>query len=168
MRKITFIVVFIIILLLLLYDYYDEIKIWILNRIIVERGILAPSCPWYKISDLFLEDGAGVNLYNDYKEKHGDFAPSTMFNEQVYIVTNVNYIKTILDNSPDIFSVGKLKQQFFKSFMHKNVGVSSGCPWKRRRDMNEKALLTDQLHVYSEKYNTDLSNYLSKWRSKII
>tara|TARA_Y100001936_G_C16086945_1_gene682477 strand:- start:1780 stop:3090 length:1311 start_codon:yes stop_codon:yes gene_type:complete len=150
-----------------IYKNYNQIKLWILNRVIVERGILAPNCIWYKISDLFLNDGAGINLYNDYKEEYGDFAPSTMFNEKIYVVTNVKYIKQILDNSPDTFGVGKLKQQFFRSFMHKNVGVSSGCPWKRRREMNEKALLTDQLHVYSEKYNTDIQTYLhNKWKGK--
>ena len=167
MKKL-FLVVFFIVLVYLLKNY-DEIKIWFLNRIILERGILAPSCPWYKISDLFLEDGAGVNLYNDYKEKYGDFAPSTMFNEKIYVVTNVKYIKQILDNSPDTFGVGKLKKQFFRSFMHKNVGVSSGCPWKRRREMNEKALLTDKLHVYSEKYNNDIHHYINKrWSDKCI
>lgn len=165
-NKFIIIVISILTILLLLCNYYDSIKIWILNRIIVQRGILSPNCPWYKISDLVLDDGAGVDLYNDYKKKYGDFAPSTMFNEKIYIVTNVNHIKTILDNSPDIFSVGKLKQQFFHSFMSKNVGVSSGCPWKRRREMNEKALLTDQLHVYSEKYNQDIYHYLQNWKHK--
>ena len=140
-----------------------------MNRIILERGILAPSCPWYKLSSIFLNDGAGVKLYNDYKEKHGDFALSKMFNEDIYVVTNVKYIQQILDNSPDTFSVGKLKKQFFQSFMKKNVGVSSGCPWKRRREMNEKALLTDQLHVYSEKYNNDIHHFMNKrWKNKCI
>ena len=139
-----------------------------MNRIILERGILAPSCPWYKISSIFLKDGAGVNLYNDYKEKHGDFAPSKMFNQDIYVVTNVKYIKQILDNSPDTFTVGKLKQHIFHSFMKKNVGVSSGCPWKRRREINEKALLTDQLHVYSEKYNNDIHHFMNKrWKNKM-
>ena len=154
MKKLI-LIVFLIVLIYLCKNY-DQIKLWFLNRIILERGILAPSCPWYKLSSIFLNDGAGVNLYNDYKEKHGDFALSKMFNEDIYVVTNVNYIQQILDNSPDTFSVGKLKKQFFQSFMKKNVGVSSGCPWKRRREMNEKALLTDQLHIYSDKYNNDI------------
>ena len=102
------------------YKYYEQSKLWILNRIILERGILAPSCPWYKISDLFLKDGAGINLYNEYKKKYGDFALSTMFNEEIYIVTNVNYIQQILDNSPDTFNVGGLKRKIFGSFMKKN------------------------------------------------
>ena len=165
MKKLILVVFFIV--LIYLCKNYDQIKIWFLNRIILERGILAPSCPWYKLSSIFLKDGAGVNLYNDYKEKHGDFAPSKMFNEDIYVVTNVNYIKQILDNSPDTFSVGKLKQQFFQSFMKKNVGVSSGCPWKRRREMNEQALLTDQLHIYSDKYNNDIHRFMEKrWKNK--
>ena len=167
MKKLILVVFFIV--LIYLFKNYDQIKIWFLNRIILERGILAPSCPWYKLSSIFLNDGAGVNLYNDYKEKHGDFAPSKMFNEDIYVVTNVNYIKQILDNSPDTFSVGKLKKQIFQSFMKKNVGVSSGCPWKRRREMNEKALLTDQLHDYSEKYNNDIHHFMNKrWKNKRI
>ena len=167
MKRIEVIFIILFIIFLSIYKNYNQIKLWILNRVIVERGILAPNCPWYKISDLFLNDGAGINLYNDYKEKYGDFALSTMFNEKIYVVTNVKYIKQILDNSPDTFGVGKLKQQFFRSFMHKNVGVSSGCPWKRRREMNEKALLTDQLHVYSEKYNNDIQTYLhNNWKGK--
>ena len=167
MKKLI-LVVFLIVLVYLLKNY-DQIKLWFLNRVIVKRGILAPNCPWYKLSSIFLNDGAGVNLYNDYKEKHGDFAPSKMFNEDIYVVTNVNYIKQILDNSPDTFSVGKLKKQIFQSFMKKNVGVSSGCPWKRRREMNEKALLTDKLHVYSEKYNNDIHHFMNKrWKNKRI
>lgn len=167
MKKLILVVFFII--FIYLYKNYDQIKLWFLNHIILERGILTPSCPWYKISSIFLKDGAGVNLYNDYKEKHGDFAPSKMFNQDIYVVTNVKYIKQILDNSPDTFTVGKLKQQIFHSFMKKNVGVSSGCPWKRRREINEKALLTDQLHVYSEKYNNDIHHFMNKrWKNKCI
>lgn len=168
MKKLI-LVVFLIVLIVLVYLFknYDQIKIWFLNRIILERGILAPSCPWYKISDLFLKDSAGINLYNEYKKKYGDFALSSMFNEEIYIVTNVNYIQQILDNSPDTFNVGDLKRKIFGSFMKKNVGVSSGCPWKRRREINERALLTDQLHVYSEKYNQYIHNYMEKiWKNK--
>lgn len=171
MKKIVFIILLLVFLCLVQKDKwrdkYDQIKLWILNRIILERGILSTNCPWYKISSFFLEDEAGIHLYNDYKEKYGDFALTKMFNEDIYIVTNVNYIKQILDNSPDIFSVGKLKKQIFSPFMDKNVGVSSGCPWKRRREMNEKVLLTDQLHIYFDKYNHDIYHFmLKKWKGK--
>ena len=69
-----------------------DIKIWLLNRIIVLRGILAPNCFWYKISDLFIDDASGINLYNDLKKTNKDFVPSNMFGEKIYIVLNNKYI----------------------------------------------------------------------------
>ena len=101
-----------------------------------------------------------------YKKKYGDFGKSIMFDKDIYLVTNVKYIQIILDNSPNIFGVGKLKRTFFNVFMPKNVGVSTGCPWKRRRNINEVALKTDQLHEYSPKYNQDLFESLIKWKHK--
>ena len=123
------VIILVIIVSMIIQSNYQQMKIWILNRLIVQRGILAPNCFWYKISDLLLEDGAGVNLYNDLKERDGNFPLTHQFNEEIYLVNNVNHIKTILDNSPTIFGVGKLKKKFFSSFMEKNVGVSQGCPW---------------------------------------
>ena len=41
--------------------------------------------------------------------------------------------------------------------MEKNVGVSKGCPWKRRRKLNEDVLNTDFLHTYSDIYNRMIS-----------
>ena len=165
-QKHTIFIIFVIFILVIMDNNYDEIKIWILNRIIVERGILTPDRFWYQISDLLISDGAGIDLYNDFKEKYGDFAPTTMFNHDLYLVTNNKYIEVILDNSPTIFGVGDIKKKFFSTFMSKNVGVSSGCPWKRRRHMNEVALETDKLHEYSQKYNQDMYEYLLNWKDK--
>ena len=157
-------------LIALIYLNYDQIKVWFLIRIIVNRGILAPNCFWYKISDLFLSDGSGVNIYNKFKAKYGDFAPLYMFGKDIYLVTNNKHIKTILDNSPNIFGVGKLKQRFFRSFMEKNVGVSEGCPWKQRRYINDHALKTDMLHIYSTEYNEYLHQYFieNNWADKSV
>lgn len=159
-------IILIILIFLIFFGYLkrEELKIFTLNLLIVLRGILAPNCFWFNISDKLLTDGAGVNLYNDYKLKYGDFVGINMFGNKIYVVTNNKYIKTILDNSPDLFSAGKLKTSFFKSFMSKNVGVSKGCPWKERRYINELALVSDKLHKYSEKYNNDMINQLIQWK----
>ena len=154
----------IVIIIIIIYLNLDSIKTWIIIRLVILRGVLAPNCFWYKVSDIvlnnILNDGTGVNLYKDHKKTYGDFAPTHMFGKNCYLLTNVNHIKTLLDNSPTIFGVGILKEKFFKSFMSKNVGVSNGCPWKRRRKMNEYALQTDRLHFDSPKYNNDLQRYL--------
>jgi len=140
----------------------------LLNIVVVSRGILAINCTWYGISDIILKDGTGVNLYNKYKIKYGDFAPANMFGEKLYIVTSNHNIRTILDNSPDPFGPGKLKMRFFNSFMSKNVGVSSGCPWKKRRNLNEEVLFTDNLHIYNKIYDAIVRNQITKWSNKCI
>ena len=102
-------IIIIIIVLTIIYFKQDEMNIWLMNRIIILRGILAPSCFWYKVSDFILGDGSGIDFYNKYKEKYGDFAPTEMFGEKIYLVTNNKFIKIILDKSPNTFTVGKLK-----------------------------------------------------------
>ena len=153
-------------LLLLIYINKELLKVTALNLLVVLRGILSPNCKWYNISDLLLTDGSGLNLYNKFKNKYGDFAPSHMYGIKIYIVTNTKYIKTIFLNSPNLFSVGLLKKKFFKSFMSKNVGVSKGCPWKRRRKINDLSLFTDKLHKYSPKYNNDIFQLILKFKNK--
>ena len=83
------------ILLFLIYGYREQLKIHLLNQLVILRGILAPNCFWFRISDFLLSDGAGVYLYNNFKEKYGDFVSSNMFGNNIYIVTNNNYIKII-------------------------------------------------------------------------
>ena len=70
---ILFIILFIILLILSLIVYRNrlQIKLWLLNRLIVMRGILAPNCGWFNISDLLIgDDSSGINLYNKtYEQK---------------------------------------------------------------------------------------------------
>ena len=94
-NNILVVLVCIVMFFLFIMKYYDEIKIWILNRVIVKRGILSINCPWFRVSDFLLNDTSGVDLYNEMKRKHGDFPLTTQFNEQVYLVTNVSYLSLI-------------------------------------------------------------------------
>ena len=51
--------------------------------------------------------------------------------------------------------------------MKKNVGVSGGCPWKRRRVINDYALNTDKLHQYYQIYNDNMHNLLKNVDNKL-
>jgi cytochrome P450 len=163
MKNIYIIIAIIIILAIL---FYDQIKVSLLNFLVVSRGIVTVNCDFWDISDWILKDSSGINLYKKYKKRYGDFAPVSMFEKDMYLVTNVKYIKTILDKSPDTFGVGKLKEKFFKSFMDQNVGVSHGCPWKKRRSINEEVLGTGKLHDYHKKYLNDTISVLNKYVDK--
>jgi len=139
-------------IIIILVLFKDVLLVNFFAFLIVKRGILAPNCLWWKISDFLLKDGSGINLYNSFKNSHS-FHTLNIFGQKMHLVLNIKHIKTILDNSPYVFGVGKLKKTFFKSFMSKNVGVSQGKSWKRRRLLNEKVLFTDKIHKYSQFYN---------------
>ncbi len=136
----------------------EEIKKMV--HLVTNRGILAPNCKYWDKSEKELKDASGVNLYYKLKKKYGDIVPVQMLEEKIYVVTSVDPIRVILDNSPIIFGVGKLKYTIFKSFMKDNVGVSTGCPWVKRRDLNVKVLETDMLHEYSPIFNRYIEEIL--------
>ena len=163
--KISVTSIILIILIILLFYYRENIYVNYMTFFIVVRGIIAPNCFWWRMSELLLKDRSGVNLYNKIKVKSDGFYKINMFGTDIYLVTEIKYIKTILDNSPFLFGVGKLKNDMFRSFMKKNVGVSMGCPWKRRRKLNEQVLDTDQFHRYSNMYNTIIKNEVKRQKN---
>ena len=84
-KNIIIISIILLILLILLYNYKFnlEFRVWLLNRLIISRGVLAPNCKWLYISDILIgDDGSGINLYKSYKKKFGDFAESSMYGEK--------------------------------------------------------------------------------------
>ncbi len=129
---------------------------------IVKRGLLSPNETWWNISDMLLEDASGINYFYDLKKKYGNFIPIHIGSTKLFLVTDINDIRFIFDNSPNLFSVGKLKYDFFKSFMMYNVGVSSGHMWKRRRKYNECVLNSDSHHVFLSHYNQIIGNKLKQ------
>jgi len=164
--KNTFVILLFLFMLIIILVLWDHIGVFILNNLIISRGILVPNCFWFNISEKVLSDGSGINLFYKFKKEQGDIPQTYMFGVKTYVITKESHVKTILDNSPYPFGPGKLKYRFFKSFMKDNVGVSKGCPWKHRRILNEKVLDTDKLHRFSEKYNKDMEQCVIKYLSK--
>ncbi len=112
----------------------------------VKRGILSPNEFWWNISDM-MADPTGVKLfYKIGKQTHSQFYKTRIFGTSMILVLDADIIKIILDNSPDKFSVGILKYNFFKTFMRKNIGMLSDDIWKDLREMNEDVLDTGNKH----------------------
>jgi hypothetical protein len=147
-----------------IYNNWDIIRMSALMYITIQRGIIAPNCKWWRISEL-LGVGTGCKLYYDIKKKHNQKIYSgklTGHDMAINVIFDNDFMKQMLDNSPTIFGVGKYKYDFFKSFMKYNVGVSQGCPWKRRRKLNEFVLFTDKPHIYEDLFEKILVNELNK------
>ena len=165
--KRVILILFILLIIIILLE--DHIKVFILNKLIISRGILVPNCFWYSISQKLVKDGSGIDLF--YKLKKTSDVPVTyMFGYKTYMITKESHIKAILDNSPYPFGPGKLKYRFFKSFMKDNVGVSIDPHWKKRRILNDKVLDTDLLHRYADKFNMDTEKTITKYliKNKIV
>ena len=140
-------IILFLILIFLLYNF-DTAGVNIIVFLTIMRGILTVNCRWWNLSE-FYGDSSGVNLYHKFINRKDKIIPTNIFGSKTYIITDIDYIKKVLDNSPHIFGVGSFKYDFFKSFMKYNVGVSNGCPWKNRRQLNENVLDTDKNHRYS-------------------
>lgn len=156
---ITIILILLIIIFIILFltnKYSTQIRGHIMVILTVLRGIVSTNCFWWRISD-FYHDKTGIDLYYETK---GNNKTKTfnVFGKNITIVFDINFIKQILDNSPEIFGVGKIKYDFFKSFMRHNVGVSEGCPWKNRRKLNEVVLESDIEHHSIPHFNTIIDN----------
>jgi len=155
-----------ILIILIFIIVNPKFNLYLLNLVFVSRGLITNNCRWWKISDLLIKDTAGHQIYNDYRLKYGSIAPMKMFGQNIFLVTNSDFIKEILDKSPNTFDVGKIKFNFFKTFMAHNVGVSSGCLWKQRRAMNEFALSTNFVPKFAKAYDSDIKKIIKTNLSK--
>jgi hypothetical protein len=164
MRNLKKIIIIIVIFLAIVFfiKNYDIFKAGYYNIIIIKRGIFAPNKYWSNLSNKYLKDGNGVNYFYENKKKYGRFPITYMLGVKLRLVTNNDDIKIILDNSPDIFGPGELKQVFFSQFMPNNVGISVGCPWKKRRSINTFTLDSEKLIQNAELYNRYMIEILEK------
>src|SRR5437016_3003898 len=120
------ILIIIVLIVLGVIYYYQDLRTNLFTTLIVNRGILAPNCTWWTLSENLLKDASAIDLYYELKKKYGSFVRTNFGGRTVYLVTDPKYIKTILRYSPDLFGVGQLKYNMFMSFMPKNVGVETG------------------------------------------
>jgi len=133
-------------------NFLDNVRLNYMVYLFFQRGLLAPSKAWWYITENILEDSSGLNFFNKLKKEYGDFVPVNITGHKLYVVTDVRVVKFMLDNSPNLFSVGKFKYDIFKSFMKFNVGVSTGEMWRKRRSFNQCVLNTDRTHIYLNHY----------------
>lgn len=145
---IAVIITIIIITIMALKDC-NVIKINIICIASIQRGILSPNKYWWSVTDLMLHDKTGVELFNNIKKTHPQFYRTNLLTKPISLVLDIDIIKHMLDNSPDDFTVGTFKYEFFKPFMMHNVGVASGKKWRYLRTLNESVMDTGKLHRHS-------------------
>jgi hypothetical protein len=144
MKNNYFSLIFFIIVLFIILLLWDTILFNILIILTLKRGILSQNCFWWKVSE-FNSDLTGAQIYQKFKTK-GRFVKINVLGRNIYLLTDLNDIKQLLDLSPNPFGPGVVKKNFFDTFMPKNVGISVNPEWKYRREYNDKVLQTDKNH----------------------
>jgi cytochrome P450 len=169
------------IILILIYKNIDNIKVNAIVFMTLRRGIISQNCFWWRVNDFF-PDSTGYEIYQRLKQRDR-FVKLNILGKEIYLLTQLNDIKELLDFSPNPFGAGVLKKNFFSSFMKRNVGISDGQAWIERREYNDKVLETDKPHhmvdIFSEYINeifykdkpkqfSDFTEATRKITSKII
>ena len=101
-----------------------------------------------KILELCTNDPILIKMHRKLNKKYGKLVLTYIVTKSKnYYILDTNLAKKILYDSPLLFNAGKIKEDFFKTFMPYNVGISectetNDCPWKQRRVFNENVLGT--------------------------
>jgi cytochrome P450 len=113
----------------------------------LKRGIISQNCFWWKLNDV-MPDATGTALYTRLKTR-GRFVPLNLLGQNIYLVTELRDITQLLEHSPTPFGPGTIKENFFSTFIPKNVGIAVNPDWKYKREYNDKVLETDKIHSYN-------------------
>ena len=154
MVKTSFCTIIVLIILLIPYViYYEKICMNLFLRIMISRGISAPTCFWKS-------DSFNQLSYQKLLSHYGD-SPILHFSNVKYIIpTDIGYIKQILELTPSIFKQHHYKYDFFKKLIGYDVDTVTGCPWKSQRVLNEKVLIMNYLQRYADYYNKTIQMLL--------
>ena len=113
-------------------SFLETVHINYMVYLFFQRGLLSPNKTWWYITENILEDSSGLNLFNRLKKDYGDFVPINITGNKLYIVTDVNVVRFMLDNSPNLFSVGKFKYRSIRLSFYRTDNRTTALPIRKR------------------------------------
>jgi cytochrome P450 len=143
---------------------WETIQINLIVIFTLNRGIISQNCFWWSLND-FLPDATGAEVYKTLKSQ-GRFIKLNVLGEHIYLLTDIDDIQQLLELSPDPFGPGKIKKNFFSTFIPKNVGISTGKDWEYKREYNDKVLEIDRLHQYNQSFGEYIEKVFTEVRPK--
>ena len=100
-----------------------------------------------------IDDPLLIKHHRKMEEKYGKILTTYVGLYKNYYILDVDLAKSILEDSPKMFSSGEIKEKIFKKFMPLNLGIAKclsnkKCPWKKLRNFNENALGTNHYNDF--------------------
>jgi hypothetical protein len=149
---------------LVIFLHWDMIITNVVMIFTLNRGIISQNCFWWSLNDYF-PDATGSGVYKRLKSR-GRFVNLNLLGENIYLLTDIQDITELLDLSPNPFGPGKLKQNFFSTFIPNNVGIGVNPDWKYKREYNDKVLETDTTHQYNEIFGTYIQEIFTEYHPR--
>lgn len=151
--RVIFIILILVLLNLNIKDWMTPIEILEFNLklyLISNVGFIDQDEKNAKLLNLLTNDEILIKFHRRLEKKYKFYIKSYIITNKTNIyILNTELAKKILNDSPLLFDAGLLKENSFKIFMPKNLGISkcnskNNCPWKKRREFNENVLGTQQ------------------------
>ncbi len=88
-----------------------------------------------------------------FKKYQSDYLYLKLMGKKSLLVLDLAGIRTVLDNSPELFAEPKIKRQGMSYFQPNALTISRGADWRERRTFNEAVLASGQsLHPNGEHF----------------
>lgn len=158
-----YLTILIVIVLVILFNW-ETIRVNLIVLFTLNRGIISQNCFWWKLND-FLPDATGTEVYEQLKQQ-GRFINLNILGQHIYLLTDIQDIQQLLDLSPNPFGPGVFKENFFSTFIPKNVGISVNPEWKYKRLYNDKVLQTDRTHEYTQIFGSYIRDVFAELNPK--
>ena len=98
------------------YNY----KLFLINN----AGITNLNKTGSKLLDHLTDDPLLIKMHRKLNNKYGNFVLTYISTTKNYYILDPDLSKSILIDSPYLFDAGNIKEDFFKSFMPNNLGIS--------------------------------------------
>ena len=103
--------------------------------------------------DRRITDPLLIKHHRKMEAKYGTMVATYVGLSKNYYILDVDLAKSILEDSPRLFSAGYIKEDLFNKFMPLNLGIAKclsnkKCPWKKLRNFNENALGTNKYNDF--------------------
>ena len=118
-----------------------------------------------KILTSISHDPICIKMHRNLHNKYGKIVMSYIITSaKQYYILDPYLSKKILEDSPFLFNAGKIKTNFFKKFMPKNLGIlkcdlNNKCPWGKARLYNENVLGTTKRNDFFNCIPKIINNY---------
>ncbi len=117
-------------------------------------GLFTPNQFWFGVWSKLHPDPSAVKLVSKLRKKYqSDYLYLKLLGKKSLLVLDLEGIKTILDNSPELFAEPKIKRQGMSYFQPNALTISRGAEWHERRKFNEAVLASGKdIHPHGEHF----------------